>query len=94
MDVLVDTNLLLRIADRPDPQRPVAGTALRTMRSRGDRLLLVPQVAAEFWAVATRPVKVRGLAFSPTLADRWLIFLSGTQPCCLFLLPHTRVGGS
>src|SRR5258708_30406306 len=60
MDILADTGILLRFMEPNDPSRPVIVRALRIIRARGDRLLIAPQNAAEFWNVSTRPKTSRG----------------------------------
>lgn len=64
MMVLVDTNVLVRLANRADPQRPVALTALESLHQGGHTLALVPQVFYEFRVVATRPTSQNGLGLS------------------------------
>lgn len=68
MTILVDTNVLLRWATRQDPS--VAAT--RALRRRGERLVISPQNAVEFWGVATRPVRSNGLGLTPGVASRLL----------------------
>jgi predicted nucleic acid-binding protein len=60
MDVLTDTGVLLRLAERTDPQHAAIRHAVRTVRGRGDRLVAAPQNVAEVWNVCTRPVTARG----------------------------------
>jgi predicted nucleic acid-binding protein len=67
---LLDTNLLLRWANLLDPARPLALSALRTLRRRGDLLHTTPQNYIEFWSSATRPVAVNGLGLTPDQAYR------------------------
>jgi predicted nucleic acid-binding protein len=66
---LVDTNLLLRLADPSAAHHPLAVDALTTLRAQGVILYLTPQCIIEFWGVATRPVNVNGLAMTPAAAD-------------------------
>lgn len=60
MAYLFDTNILIRLANAGDPNRPVALSALRTLRARREALCSTPQVMSEFWNVATRPTTARG----------------------------------
>ena len=60
MNYLVDTNILLRLADRNHPQHPIIRKAIRILRSRGDNLYITPHNCAEFWNVATRPSNKNG----------------------------------
>lgn len=70
MQILVDTNLLLRAAQPNHPQRSVALAAMRACRTGGYQLALVPQVIYEFWVVATRPEVQNGLGLPTDEAHR------------------------
>src|SRR2546430_14457002 len=71
MPYLCDTNVLLRVVNKNDPLRPVALTALSTLRRRKETLHYTPQVVAEFWNVCTRPASARGgFGLSPAEAER------------------------
>jgi len=70
MDVLADTNILIRGVHRKAAQHSEALTALRMLRSQGHRICIVPQNLYEFWAVATRPLESNGLGLRPLLAHR------------------------
>lgn len=72
MDLLVDTNVLLRAFQLQHPQNAVALTALDRLKGRGDRLYVVPQVLYEFWVVCTRPEGENGLGLTAPLAFRQL----------------------
>lgn len=73
---LVDTNILVRLAHRPDPLRTVAWQAVRTLWERGARLCYTSQILGEFWNVATRPVAARGgLGLMLAAVDRRARFL-------------------
>ena len=77
--ILLDTNLLTRMTRSLDPQCGVARNAIQTLRTRRERLIVVPQNLYEFWAVATRPVGAppaggNGLGMSPGQAGQWLRF--------------------
>jgi predicted nucleic acid-binding protein len=75
---LVDTNLLLRLAQPHHPLNTVARAALNALRHRGEDLCLTPQNLIEFWGVATRPVaSLNGLGMTPDEADRELTQLEG-----------------
>ena len=67
--VLVDTNVLLRLAQPTSPQHAPAQAALMALDSAGLELCLVPQVLYEYWAVATRPPSANGLGLSVPEAD-------------------------
>lgn len=72
MIYLVDTNVLLRFADRIDPLRPTVRSAIRSLRSEGHVLHSTSQNFAEFWNAATRPADKNGWGLAPKSADRWL----------------------
>jgi len=66
VSVLVDTNLLLRLAQPNHGQYRVATDGVARVRVAGEALYVTPQNIAEFWAVATRPVgAANGLGLSP-----------------------------
>ena len=58
---LVDTNVLIRLFKPEDKHYETACKAVQTLLEQGDELILVPQVASEFWNVSTRPVERNGL---------------------------------
>lgn len=64
MRVLVDTNILGRYSQPEHPQNEAAIRAIETLGQAGHELRLVPQVAYEFWVVATRPTAQNGLGFT------------------------------
>lgn len=70
MSVLVDTNILLRVAQIGHPDRLVAKQALLTLSEAGIALHLVPQVIYEFWVVATRPTTANGFGMDVPSAER------------------------
>ena len=72
MIYLVDTNVLLRFADRTHPLHPRVRAAVRTLRAEGHRLRATPQNCVEFWNVATRPSDKNGLGLESADADRLL----------------------
>ena len=106
MKVLVDTNVLLRRIDRASTQHQAALDAVPRLIERGDELFLVPQVLAEFWFVATRPVGERhnglGLSFAAVNAEherlRQLFLLQRDEPAIFdvweeFVLEHRVTRG-
>ena len=62
---LLDTNILIGLADTKASDRPVARQAVRTLLGKGHTCVLAAQVLFEFWSVATRPVNVNGLGLTP-----------------------------
>jgi predicted nucleic acid-binding protein len=69
MRILVDTNVLVKIADANDPQSAAAADSITRLIERGNQIHIVPQNAYEFWVVATRPLANNGLAMTPETAD-------------------------
>jgi predicted nucleic acid-binding protein len=55
VSVLVDTNVLLRLAQAKHGQYRAAIDCVSRARFAGETLYVMPQNLAEFWAVATRP---------------------------------------
>jgi len=82
---LVDSNLLLRWANKGDQERPVALAALRTLGRQGETLNTSPQNYTEFWSSATRPIANNGLGMTPIHAERLVRRLRLLFP----LLPDT-----
>ena len=75
--VLIDTNLLVRLAKSDDPQRPTAERALANLAAAGRPIFVVPQCLYEFHAVATRPLKDNGLDRSAHEAEATADFFLG-----------------
>jgi predicted nucleic acid-binding protein len=82
---LIDTNVLLRSAATTSARNPAAAGAVAMLLSRGDELLLVPQVLTEFWSVATRPAAVNGFGWPVDLVRGEIDRLLDQFP----LLPET-----
>jgi predicted nucleic acid-binding protein len=64
MRVLVDTNILARIAQPDHVQHAAALEASDAMLAVGDRLYIASQSLYEFWVVATRPLGDNGMGMS------------------------------
>lgn len=62
---LLDTNILLRIADTSSPQHHLVINAIKEILILGDLGVITSQVLVEFWVVATRPSNVNGLGWTP-----------------------------
>jgi predicted nucleic acid-binding protein len=60
MDILVDTNLLLRSIQPDHKQFPLATDALRILRPKV-RLCIMPQTLYALWVVCTRPAGENGI---------------------------------
>ncbi len=63
MNIVLDANILLRLAD-PIALGPIAAKAVGALRAQGDALHIVPQCIYEFWVVATRPLANNGLGLT------------------------------
>lgn len=70
MSYLVDTNVLLRLAQRTHSMHVDARRALASLRNQGEELCIIPQNIIEFWAVATRPLESNGLGLTVDEAAR------------------------
>jgi predicted nucleic acid-binding protein len=81
VNILLDTNILARLAQPAHPQHGPAVRSTDSLYQRGEQLCVVPQVLYEFWVVATRPVSANGLGLTAAEAATELTRLKG-----LFLL--------
>ncbi len=59
MSVLLDTNVLGRLAQSTSPQHLVAKSAVDSLQRRGENLCIVPQVVYEFGSFARAPSERR-----------------------------------
>jgi predicted nucleic acid-binding protein len=75
MSYLVDTNLLLRLAEPKHAMYSSVLNATDVLRTRGELLGIVPQNLIEFWAVATRPRVNNGLGMTVDEATAELMSL-------------------
>ncbi len=66
---LVDTNILLRIARRSDPQHNLIYTALAKLSLAGTILHYTHQNVAELWNVMTRPAARNGFGLTAAEAE-------------------------
>src|SRR5436190_1389335 len=80
MNILLDANILLRLADPTSKSHAIAGAAVSTLRAQGDSLHIVPQCVYEFWAVATRPIGNNGLGLSIAECVREVVNLKALFP--------------
>lgn len=85
MVYLVDTNVLLRLADRRHPLHPVIRQAIRKLQQEGHTLQITAQNAVEFWNVVTRPANKNGFGLTPPEANRLLRLIERLFP----LLPDS-----
>ena len=70
MSYLLDTNVLLRLAQSDHPMHSFAVNAITTLRRQEAFLCIMPQNLIEFWTVATRPFNVNGLGMSIETASQ------------------------
>jgi predicted nucleic acid-binding protein len=67
---LVDTNILLRIARRSDPQHKLVDGAVAKLALAGTTLHYTHQNIAELWNVMTRPMTRNGFGLTAAEAER------------------------
>ena len=80
MNILLDVNVLLRLADPTSAAHAIAALAVSTLRAQGESLHIVPQSVCEFWAVATRPMANNGLGLSSGECLREVANVKGSFP--------------
>jgi predicted nucleic acid-binding protein len=85
MGYLIDTNVLIRLANVNDAQHITAAQAVMRLHRNGDVLCLTSQVLVEFRNVATRPKAMNGLGLSTTDAEGKSVTFEARFP----LLPET-----
>ena len=71
MDILADTNILVRRINRYDSQHQATRRALKLLESQGHRICIVPQNIVECWSVSTRPLDRNGLGLLPNHVE-WI----------------------
>jgi predicted nucleic acid-binding protein len=81
-----DTNVLLRFSVRTDPQHQVVLSAIRKLKSNGDKIYILPQTCVEFWNVFTRPSNRNGFGFPVQKANQSLRLVEKIFP----LLPDNE----
>lgn len=64
MRVLLDTNVLLRMASPGHAMHADAVSAVQRIRAASNQPVIVPQVLYEYWVVVTRPVDLNGLGLT------------------------------
>lgn len=67
---LVDTNILLRMTRRADPQHQLVDAALAQLAGQGTILHFTHQNIAELWNAMTRPLTRNGLGLTVADAER------------------------
>src|SRR5262245_2352963 len=86
MAYLLDTNILVRLANTADAQHAIAAQAVVELHRRGELLHATPQVLIEFRNVATRPTTQNGLGLSTVDAEAQAAGFEASFP----LLPDTQ----
>ena len=83
---LVDTNVLLRLAARSDPQHQLVDTAVARLAQQGTTFHYTHQNIAELWNVMTRPVLRNGFGLTVSeveqvvrLIEAGMIFLPDSE---------------
>jgi hypothetical protein len=69
MPTLIDSNILVFLADPNSPFFSESARAVYLLLGGGEELYVAPQNLIEFWVVATRPVGSRGLGMSAAQAQ-------------------------
>jgi predicted nucleic acid-binding protein len=69
MAFLVDTNILVRLANAADAQHAVVSQAIVKLHRRGEVLYITPQVLIEFRSTVSRPKAQNGLGLSAVDAN-------------------------
>ena len=64
MSYLVDTSVLVRLANIHDSRHHIASNAIFSLHQSGEVLRITPQNLVEFRNAATRPLAVNGLGWS------------------------------
>lgn len=85
MAYLIDSPVLLRLANTSDAQYPVAARAVAKLHGQGETLRTSPQNLIEFRNSATRPAAVNGLGFAPAFVEQQAAGFEAIFP----LLPET-----
>lgn len=69
MTCLLDTSILVRLANASDPAFTRTIQFVEALRQSGVALSIAPQIVIEFRNAFTRPVAVNGLGFNAATAD-------------------------
>ncbi|MBS1807167.1 MAG: type II toxin-antitoxin system VapC family toxin [Acidobacteria bacterium] len=64
MSYLLDSNILLRMAQPTHAMHAEATHATAALLRRGETIHVIPQILYEFWSVATREIQYNGLGLS------------------------------
>jgi predicted nucleic acid-binding protein len=82
---LIDTSVLVRLANTADASHDVAKKAIAELHRQGEVLHITPQAMVEFRSAATRPVAVNGLGMTAVAAEAHALTFESAFP----LLPET-----
>jgi predicted nucleic acid-binding protein len=67
---LLDTNIILRFTDTHSSEYEIINNAIFQILLQGGQCFITSQVLIEFWVVATRPVAVNGLGWTPEATEQ------------------------
>jgi len=71
--IAVDTSILVGALQTFDPEtRARARHAVKSLYSQKEQMVCFPQNLVEFWSVATRPVKSKGLGLTLDQTDQYV----------------------
>lgn len=84
--VILDTNIILRLADKTGPDHDRCYSIVKRLISEGYEICIIPQVLIEFRVVATRPVESNGFGWD---ASHTMIELEKLQNI-FFMLPDNE----
>jgi predicted nucleic acid-binding protein len=86
MAYLLDTGILLRLADNADGQHAIVTSAVRKLVAGQERLVMTLQNVCEFSNVLTRPRINNGMGLSP--ADAIALLEREIEPVCDVVADH------
>jgi predicted nucleic acid-binding protein len=72
---LVDTNILLRLTRRSDPQHSKVNASLAMLAESGTTLFYALQNIAELWNAMTRPIPRNGFGLTAVEAEREVLVI-------------------
>lgn len=65
MKILLDTNVLVSLANPADRNHSLTVQTIQGLRAQKVSILLAPQILYEFWVVATRDLAANGMGYTP-----------------------------
>lgn len=90
---LVDTNILLRMTRRSDPQHKLVDAALVQLAGQSTILHYTHQNIAELWNAMTRPLDRNGLGLTAADAEREVRAIETGMVFCLIVTRFIENGG-